>query len=192
MPVGTGGLYSPWGCKESDTTERLSPHTEHIYICSICIYSSLPCSSVRQILQARILEWVVMHSCRVSSWPRDWTQSPTLQADSLPSEPPGKPIYTYILRLVSELLLLLLLSRFSPVQLCVTPPGSPVPGILQARTMEWVAISFSNAWKWKVKVKWLSFVRLLATPWTTAHQAPLSMGFSRQGYWSGVPLPSSQ
>ena len=71
-----------------------------------------------------------------------------------------------------------------------SPPGSPIPGILQARTMEWVAISFSNAWKWKVKVKSLSRVQLLATPWTAAYQAPLSMGFSRQEYWSGVPLPS--
>ena len=71
-----------------------------------------------------------------------------------------------------------------------SPPGSPVPGILQARTLEWVAISFSSAWKWKVKVKLLSHVRLLATPWTAAHQLPLPMGFSRQEYWSGVPLPS--
>ena len=70
------------------------------------------------------------------------------------------------------------------------PPGSPVPGILQARTLEWVAICFSNAWKWKVKVKLLSHVRLLAIPWTAAHQAPPSMGFSRQEYWSGLPLPS--
>ena len=71
-----------------------------------------------------------------------------------------------------------------------SPPGSPVPGILQARTLEWVAISFSNAWKWKEKVKSLSRIRLLATPWTAAYQAPPSMGFSRQEYWSGVPLPS--
>ena len=70
------------------------------------------------------------------------------------------------------------------------PPGSPVPGILQARTLEWVAISFSNAWKWKVKVKSLSRVRLLETSWTGAYQAPPSMGFSRQEYWSGMPLPS--
>ena len=69
-----------------------------------------------------------------------------------------------------------------------SPPGSPVPGILQARTLEWVAISSSNAWKWKVKVKWVSWVPLLATPWTTAYQAPPPMGFSRQEYWSGVPL----
>ena len=71
-----------------------------------------------------------------------------------------------------------------------SPPGSPVPGILQARTLEWVPISFSNAWNWKVKVKSLSRVRLFATPWTAAHQAVPSMGFSRQEYWSGVPLPS--
>ena len=71
-----------------------------------------------------------------------------------------------------------------------SPPGSPTPGILQAKTLEWVAISFSNAWKWKVKVKSLSRVLLLATPWTAAYQAPPSMGFSRQEYWSGVPRPS--
>ena len=70
------------------------------------------------------------------------------------------------------------------------PPGSPVPGILQARTLEWVAISFSNAWKWKVKVKSFSRVRLFETPWSAAYQAPPSMGFSREEYWSGVPLPS--
>ena len=69
-------------------------------------------------------------------------------------------------------------------------PGFSVHGILQARTLEWVAISFSNAWKWKVKVKSLSCVWLLATPWTAAHQAPPSMGFSGQEYWSGVTLPS--
>ena len=71
-----------------------------------------------------------------------------------------------------------------------SPPGSPIPGILQAITLEWVAISFSNAWKWKVKAKSLSCVWPSATPWTAVFQAPLSMGFSRQEYWSGVPLPS--
>ena len=85
------------------------------------------------------------------------------------------------------------------LQLCPTlcdpidssPTGSPVPGILQAGTLEWVAISFSNAGKWKVKVKSLSRVRLFATPWTAAYQAPLSMGFSKQEHWSGVPsLPT--
>ena len=80
------------------------------------------------------------------------------------------------------------------LQLCPTlcdpidgsPPGFPVPGILQARTLEWAAISSSSAWKWKVKVKSLSRVRLLATPWTAAHQAPPSMGFSRQEYFCFV------
>ena len=70
-----------------------------------------------------------------------------------------------------------------------SPAGSPVPVLLQARTLEWVAISLSNTWKWKVRVKSLSRVRLIATPWTAAYQAPPSMGFSRQEYWSGVPLP---
>ena len=84
------------------------------------------------------------------------------------------------------------------LQLCPTvcdpidgsPLASSVPGILQARILEWVAISFSNAWKWKVKVKSLSRARLLGTPWTTAYQASSSMEFSRQEYWSGLPLPS--
>ena len=84
------------------------------------------------------------------------------------------------------------------LQLCLTLrvpidgslPGSPVPRTLQARTLEWVAISFFNAWKWKVKVKLLSRVQLLVTSWTAAYQAPPPMGFSRQEYRSGVPLPS--
>ena len=82
------------------------------------------------------------------------------------------------------------------LQLCPTlcnpidgsPPGAPVLGILQARTLEWVAISFSSVWKWKVKGKSLSRVWLSATPWTAAYQALLSMVFSRQEYWGGVPL----
>ena len=93
---------------------------------------------------------------------------------------------------------LLLLSRFSRVWLCATPidgspPGSAVPGILQARTLEWVAISFSSAWKWKVKAKSLSCVQLFATPWTAAHQAPPSVRFSRQEYSSSyeVQIPYS-
>ena len=71
-----------------------------------------------------------------------------------------------------------------------SPPGSPVTGILQERTLEWVAISLSNVWKWEVKVKSLSHVRLLAAPWTEACQAPPAMGFSRQEHWSGSPVPS--
>ena len=73
-----------------------------------------------------------------------------------------------------------------------SPTGSPVPGILQARTLEWVAISFPSAWKWKVKVKSLSHVRLFETPWTAAYQTPPAIGVSRQEYWSVVPLPYLQ
>ena len=80
------------------------------------------------------------------------------------------------------------LTIFYPID--SSPPDSPIPGILQARILDWVAISFSNAWKWKVKVKLLSPVWHLATPWTAAYQAPPSMGFSRQEYWSGLPVPS--
>ena len=111
-------------------------------------------------------------------------------------------IFSFHLTLAEILPLVELLAAASAaaksLQLCLTlcdsidgsPPGSTVPGILQAITLEWIAISFSNAWKWKVKVKLLSRVRLLATLWTAAYQAPPSMGFSRQEYWSGVPLPS--
>ena len=148
----------------------------------------LPGSSVYGILHERILEGVAISFSRGSSQLRDWTRvscGSCIAGGFFTSEPLGNP---------NGHLLLLLLSRFSRVRLCDpidgSPPGSPVPGILQARTLEWVAISFSNAWKWKVKVKSLSCARLLATPWTAAHQAPPSMGYSRQEYWSGVPSPS--
>ena len=120
------------------------------------------------ILKARILEWVAFPFSRGPSQFREWTQVSHIAAAA------------------------------KSLQSCLTlcdpmdgsPPGAPTPGILQARTLEWVAISFSNAWRWKVKVKSFSLVWLLATPWTAAYQAPPPMGFSRQEYWSGVPLPS--
>ena len=191
--------------------------------------------TVHGILQARILEWVAFPFSRGSSQSRDQTRSPTLQVDSSPAEPQGKPQNTRVgnLFLLQWIFPTQELNRASCIAggfftnwimgnwlqrrgdkpalelkiaaaaakslqsrptLCdpidSSPPSSPVPGILQARTLEWVASAFSNAWKWKVKVKSLSRVQLLATPWTAAFQAPPSMGFSRQNYWSGVPLPS--
>ena len=118
-------------------------------------------------------------------------RSPALQADALRSKPPGKP--SLKLSLIKSINSTAAAAAAKSLQSCPTLwdprdgslPGSAVPGILQARTLEWVATSFSNAWKGKVKVKSLSRVRLFA-----AHQAPPSMGFSRQEYWSGVPLPS--
>ena len=152
--------------------------------------------SVHGILQARILEWVAMLSYRGSSVPRDWALASYVSC-----------ICRWILYHWGTLEAQYMYAAKS-LQSCPTlcdprdgsPPGSPVPGILQARTLEWLAISFSNAWKWKVKVKSLrlstwklySRVQLLATPWTAVYQAPPSMGFSRQEYWSGVPLPSPQ
>ena len=156
-------------------------------------------------------KWIVISFSRESFQPRDWIPVSCISCLAgrfFTIEPQGKP---YILHIIPQLCCEQ--SQVSPynktdkepgnktaaaksLQSCVTlcnprdssPPGSPVPGILQAGTLEWVAISFSSAWKWKVKVKSLSRVRPSAIPWTAAYQAPLSMGFSRQGYWSGVPL----
>ena len=87
---------------------------------------------------------------------------------------------------------LLLLSRFRRVRLCATPEmaAHQAPPWDSPGKNTGVGCHFSNAWKWKVKVKSLSHAQLLATPSTAAHQASPFMGFSRQGYWSGVPLPS--
>ena len=106
--------------------------------------------------------------------------------------------FTFIKRLFSSFSHAAAAAAAKSLQSCLTlcdpidgsPPGSPVPAILQARTLERVAISFSNAWKWKVKVKSLSRVRLLLTLWTAAHQAPLFVGLPRQEHWSGLPFSS--
>ena len=111
--------------------------------------------------------------------------TPALQADSLPLSHWEGPSNE---RAAAAKSLQLCPTLCDPID--GSPPGFPVPGILQAKTLKWGAISFSNAQKWKLKVKLLSGVWLLATPWTTAYQAPPSLGFSRQQYWSGVPLPS--
>ena len=152
-----------------------------------------PGSSVYGIFQARTLEWVATYYSRESS--RPWNQTSVSCVSCIGSrffttEPPGK-LYLYLSYIYAA-------AAAKSLQSCLTlcnpidssPQGSPIPGVLQARTLEWVAISFSNAWKWKVKVKSLSHVRLLAAPWTAAYQTPPSMGFSRQEYWSWVPLPS--
>ena len=125
------------------------------------------------------------------------SRSLTLQADSLLTELGGKPRSGIAGSKDKCTCIFAAAAAAKSLQSCPTLcdpidsslPGSPIPGILQARTLEWVASSFSNAWKWKVKVKSLSRVRLFSTPWTSAYQAPPSMGFSRLEYWSGVPLP---
>ena len=145
---------------------------------------SPPGFSVHGILQVRTLKWVAVPFSRGSSQTRDQTQVSGIAGRFFTIWATRETLQ----RMYAAKLLQLCPTLCNPVD--GNPPGSPVPGILQARTLEWVAISFSNAWKWKMKVKSLSRVWLLATPWTTAHQAPPSMGFSRQEYWSGVPLPS--
>ena len=142
-------------------------------------------SPVHGILQTRILEWVAVPFFRGSSQPRDLTQVSHIAAEFFTSWATGEALKGAS-------------AAAKSLQSCPTlcdpidgsPPGSPIPGIVQAGILEWVAISFSKAWKWKVKVKSLSHVRLLTTPWTVAYQAPPSMGFARQEYWSGVPLTS--
>ena len=201
------------------------------------------------IVQARILEWVVMPSSRGSSWPRDRTQVSCIYRKLKKVEERGShwveekghkamhgvPFGRWGGRCIgSHFVKLFFFFPFWPhhatCQILVPRPGiepmipvvetqslsfgspaaaakscqscptlwdpidrspqAPIPGILQARIPEWVAISFSSAWKWKVKVKSFSPVQLFRTPWTAAYQAPLPMGFSRQEYWSGLPLPS--
>ena len=174
---------------------------------------SPPGSFVHGVSQVRILDWVAISYSRGFFWPKDWTPTfmfPTL-ADRFFTHHLGS-LWCLRWRLRKKLIVIgtcdlwcmgdrhraSAAAAAKSLQSCPTlcdsrdgsPPGSPIPGTLQARTLEWIAISFSNAWKWKVKVKSLSSVRLLATPWTAAYQAPPSMGFSRQEYWSGLPLPS--
>ena len=122
------------------------------------------------ILQARMLEWVTIPLSRGSSWLRDGTQVSCMADGFFTTEPPAAAAAAKSLQSC--------LTLCNPIY--GSPPGSPVPGILQARTLEWVVISFSNAWKWEVKVKSLSCVWLLETPWTAAYQTLPSMRFSRQ------------
>ena len=134
---------------------------------------SPPHSSVHGIFHAGILEWVAISYSMRPSRPRDQTHVSCISCTGRSAAAAAKSLH-------------LCPTLCDPID--GSPPGSTVPGILQARTLEWVGISFSDAWKWKVKVKSLSRVQLFETPWTAADQAPPSMGFSRQEYWSGVPL----
>jgi len=158
-------------------------------------FITLCCYILNNICQSRFDAWYWMLGAGALGWPRGMVQGGRREGSS------GWGTCVYLWRIhvdVWQNQYNAAAAAAALLQSCPTlcnpidssPPGSPFPGILQARTLEWVAISFSNAWKWKVKVKSLSHVRLLATPWTAAYQAPPSMGFSRQEYWSGVPLPS--
>ena len=140
---------------------------------------SPPGSSVHGISQ----EWFAISFSRGFSWSKGWTRVSCLAGGFFTTELPGKPhIYTAAAAAKSLQSCPTLCDSIDSSSL-----GSAIPGILQARTLEWVAISFSNAWKWKWS---LSRVRLFTTPWTTAYQAPPPMGFSRQEYWSGLSSPS--
>ena len=173
--------------------------------------SYLTGSCVYRISQARILELVAITFSRGSFWVRDWTWISCIAGGFFTIWATREAPHINISYTISLVYLSIYLSIYiypyildyilaaaaaKSLQSCPTlcdpidgsPPDSPFPGILQARTLEWVAISFSNPWKWKVKVKSFSRVRVFATPWTAAYQAPPSMGFSRQEYRSGLPL----
>ena len=201
--------YSPWGSKEWDMSEWLA----HPYNRTNCGKAKLPTN--RKHLRSSL--WVqkgkgrLMNAVEVEimvRWSADTSKTRlALSIHRTPSQKKGSAFKD-----ITENIFLNLKKKKKKVckpkgkaataakslQSCPTlcdpidgsPPGNPVPGILQTRILEWVAISISNAWKWKVKVKPLSPVQLLATPWTAAYKAPPSMGFSRQEYWSGLPLPS--
>ena len=167
------GLHSPWNSPGQNTgvvscsllqrifpTQRSNPGPPH---CRQILYQLNHHGS------PRILEWIDYPFSSGSSWPRNQTRVSCITAAAAKSLQSCQTLWDPIVS---------------------SPPGSPIPGNLQARTLEWVAISFSSAWKRKVKMKSLSRVRPSATLWTAAHQAPPSIGFSRQEYWSGVPLPS--
>ena len=170
------------------------------------IDGSPPGSPVPGILQARILEWVAISFSNAWKWKLKVKSLSRVQLFETPwtvAYLPGSSVHGIFQARVLEWCAIAFSKRDTAaaaaksLQSCLTlcdpidnsPPGSPIPGVLQARTLEWVAISFSNAWKRKFKVKLLSHVRLFTTPWTVAYQAPPSMGFLRQEYWSGVPLP---
>ena len=161
-------LHIFWHCSRQLITQLIVLYNAQSLQLCLTLHDAMDCSpprsSVHEILQARTECVAISSSCFSLSKSSIYTAA-AAAAKSLQSCLTCDPIDS-------------------------SPPGSTVPGILQARTLEWVAISFSNAWKWKVKAKSLSHVRLFATPWTTAYQAPPSMGFSRQEYWRGVPLPS--
>ena len=141
-------------------------------------------SSVHGILQESILEWGAMPSSRGSSQPRNpthislaggfFTTSTTWKAIKIMTRDEfymeWQDSYSYDITAAAKSLQSCR-TLFDPID--GSPPGSPIPGTLQARTLEWVAISFSNAWKWKVKVKLISHDQLLESPWTAAHQSSL-------------------
>ena len=149
----------------------------YLTLCS-SVDCSQPGSSVHGIFPARILEWIAIPYSRNSFWPRNWTRFLASRALA------GKFLTTAAAKSLQSCRILC-----DPID--GSPWGSPVPGILQARALVWVAISFTNTWKLKVKVKLLSHIWILATLWTAAFQAPLSMGFSRQEYWRRFAIDSS-
>jgi len=150
----------------------------------VVLYFYLRCSCFHNVVSVSALQWSVSPLSMHMSRPFGISPSPHRAHLGRHRAPSWAPCALYqVPAAAAAKLLQSFLTLCDPIDGSL--PGSPVPGILQARTLEWDAISFSNAWKWKVKVKSLSRVRLFVTLWTAAYQVPPPMGFSRQEYWSG-------
>ena len=185
-------IYYTWSILFQYCTSKLWCSLSHVWL------FEAPGTAVQQALLS--MEFSSQeYWCRLSFPPLGDLAEPGIEPTSPASLALAGRIFTTELPgMLFQTLYVLMLCYAKSLQSCLTlcdpidgsPPGSAVPGILQVRTLEWVAISFSNAGKWKVKGKSLNRVQLFATPWTAAHQTSLSMGFSRQEYWSGLPLPS--
>ena len=178
-----GGFFTSWATgKPKNTGVSSLSLLQGIFLTQELNRGLLHCRQILYQLSPRILEWVAYLFSSGSSQIGIEPGSLALKVDSLPTELSGKTLRDRLAAATA--------ASAKSLQSCPTlcdpidgsPPGAPVPGILQARTLECVAISFSNAWKWKGKVKSLSRVWLVATPWTAAYQALPSMGFSRQEY----------
>ena len=195
-----------WSLLKLMSIELVMP-SNHLILChllpllpSIFLSSfprSFPRSSSHQVAKVLVSASALVLPMNIKDWfPLGWTGLISLQSKGLSRVFSNTTVQKH--QFFSPKRRLVAAAAAKLLQSCLTlcdpidgsSPGSPVPGILQARTLEWVAISFSKEWKWKVKVKALSRVWLCVTPSTAAHQVPPSMGFSRQEHWSGVPLPS--
>ena len=157
---------------------------------------SAPGASVHGISPARILDWVAMSLSRGLSWPGERTHISCFTSGFFTAEPPGRRVFYLSWKHFFQAAAAAKSLQSHPT-LC-DPIDGPVPGILQARTLDCVTVSFSNAWKGKGKAKSLSRVQLLATPWTAAHQTPweiftsclgrLEMDILRLIYWDCAQL----
>ena len=190
MALGGSGSWW-WTGKPGMLQFMVSQRVGHNWATELNWLSNLPASFVQQLLEHPSH----IYTEKFNEIIRRYLQSTTQHSKSTHKTVTTRvSVHSWIIKTAAAAAAAAAKSRQSCPTLCDpidgSPPGSAIPGILQARILKWVAISFSNAWNWKVKVKSISCAWLFTTPWTVAYQAPQSTGYSRQEYWSGLPLPS--